>query len=34
MERPTDEFEKTHNARVGSANTIFGGLVSRLQVCV
>ncbi len=32
MERPGDDFEETHNVRVASKDTLFGGVVSRLQV--
>ncbi|CAM9386738.1 unnamed protein product [Discosporangium mesarthrocarpum] len=32
MELPTDDYEKTHNVRIGAPDTLFGGLVSRLQV--
>lgn len=32
MEKPGDDFEDTHNVRVQSKDTLFGGLVSRLQV--
>lgn len=32
MERPGDDFELTHNARVSPKDTLFGGVVSRLQV--
>lgn len=32
MEKPGDDFEQTHNARVSSKDTLFGGVVSRLQV--
>lgn len=32
MERPGDDFEQTHNVRVAAKDTLFGGVVSRLQV--
>ncbi|KAG5191104.1 Mss4-like protein [Tribonema minus] len=32
MERPTDEYELTHNVRLARQDTFFGGQVSRLQV--
>ncbi|CAM9805317.1 unnamed protein product, partial [Laminaria digitata] len=32
MEKPQDDFEETHNVRVASKDTLFGGVVSRLQV--
>lgn len=32
MEKPGDDFEQTHNVRVASKDTLFGGVVSRLQV--
>ncbi|CAM9408265.1 unnamed protein product [Ascophyllum nodosum] len=32
MERPGDDFEQTHNARIAPKDTLFGGVVSRLQV--
>lgn len=32
MEKPGDDFENTHNVRVSSKDTLFGGIVSRLQV--
>ncbi|CAM9711560.1 unnamed protein product [Scytosiphon promiscuus] len=32
MERPGDDFEQTHNVRVAPKDTLFGGVVSRLQV--
>ena len=32
MEKPEDDFEETHNVRVASKDTLFGGVVSRLQV--
>ncbi|CAM9989239.1 unnamed protein product [Ectocarpus fasciculatus] len=32
MEKPGDDFEQTHNVRVAAKDTLFGGVVSRLQV--
>ena len=32
MEKPTDEYKKTNNVRLSTANKLFGGQVSRLQV--
>ena len=32
MEKPEDDFEQTHNVRIASKDTLFGGVVSRLQV--
>eukprot|EP01025_Chloroclados_australasicus_P006166 TRINITY_DN1200_c0_g1_i2.p1 TRINITY_DN1200_c0_g1~~TRINITY_DN1200_c0_g1_i2.p1 ORF type:complete len:476 (-),score=56.17 TRINITY_DN1200_c0_g1_i2:245-1672(-) len=32
MERPTDKFKETHNVRLAPKDTLFGGLVSRLQI--
>ncbi|CAM9759727.1 unnamed protein product [Pylaiella littoralis] len=32
MEKPGDDFENTHNVRVAPKDTLFGGVVSRLQV--
>ncbi|GMJ12873.1 translocon at the inner envelope membrane of chloroplasts 62 [Hibiscus trionum] len=32
MERPTDAFKETHNIRLSTEDTLFGGLVSNLQV--
>ena len=32
MERPTDEFENTHNMKLHLPSTQFGGLVSRKQI--
>ncbi|KAG6572014.1 Protein TIC 62, chloroplastic, partial [Cucurbita argyrosperma subsp. sororia] len=32
MERPTDSFKETHNTTVSPEDTLFGGLVSNLQV--
>ncbi len=32
MERPTDDYKLTHNVRLATRDTLFGGLVSRLQV--
>ena len=32
MERPTDTFKETHNTTVSPEDTLFGGLVSNLQV--
>ncbi|XP_027159921.1 protein TIC 62, chloroplastic-like [Coffea eugenioides] len=32
MERPTDAFKETHNITVSQEDTLFGGLVSNLQV--
>lgn len=32
MERPTDDYKKTHNLTVKPRDTTFGGQVSRLQV--
>ncbi|KAM6570237.1 hypothetical protein CsatB_018222 [Cannabis sativa] len=32
MERPTDTFKETHNTTLSQQDTLFGGLVSNLQV--
>lgn len=32
MERPTDSFKETHNMTLSQEDTLFGGLVSNLQV--
>ncbi|KAI3753238.1 hypothetical protein L2E82_25284 [Cichorium intybus] len=32
MERPTDSFKETHNMTLSTEDTLFGGLVSNLQV--
>ncbi|XP_049359142.1 protein TIC 62, chloroplastic isoform X7 [Solanum verrucosum] len=32
MERPTDSFKETHNITISEEDTLFGGLVSNLQV--
>lgn len=32
MERPTDSFKETHNLTLATEDTLFGGLVSNLQV--
>ncbi|KAL3515212.1 hypothetical protein ACH5RR_022114 [Cinchona calisaya] len=32
MERPTDSFKETHNLTLSQEDTLFGGLVSNLQV--
>lgn len=32
MERPTDDYKKTHNVRLLPRDSVFGGQVSRLQV--
>jgi hypothetical protein len=32
MERPGDDFKATHNVTVAPRDTLFGGLISRLQV--
>ncbi|KAK1439832.1 hypothetical protein QVD17_05654 [Tagetes erecta] len=32
MERPTDSFKETHNLTLSPGDTLFGGLVSNLQV--
>ncbi|XP_057527614.1 protein TIC 62, chloroplastic isoform X2 [Amaranthus tricolor] len=32
MERPTDSFKETHNMTLAQEDTLFGGLVSNLQV--
>ena len=32
MERPTDAFKETHNITLSEEDTLFGGLVSNLQV--
>ncbi|BDA45967.1 probable protein TIC 62, chloroplastic at N-terminal half [Coccomyxa sp. Obi] len=32
MERPTDEYKRTHNVTLAPKDTLFGGQVSRLQV--
>ncbi|EOX98541.1 NAD(P)-binding Rossmann-fold superfamily protein isoform 3 [Theobroma cacao] len=32
MERPTDAFKETHNITLSTEDTLFGGLVSNLQV--
>lgn len=32
MERPTDAFKETHNLTLSPDDTLFGGLVSNLQV--
>lgn len=32
MERPTDAFKETHNTTLSPEDTLFGGLVSNLQV--
>ncbi|CAM9537285.1 unnamed protein product [Phaeothamnion confervicola] len=32
MERPSDDYEETHNVRLASADSLFGGQVSRLQI--
>ncbi|XP_051133008.1 protein TIC 62, chloroplastic isoform X2 [Andrographis paniculata] len=32
MERPTDSFKETHNLTLSEEDTLFGGLVSNLQV--
>lgn len=32
MERPTDSFKETHNLTLSLEDTLFGGLVSNLQV--
>lgn len=32
MERPTDDYKKTHNVVLKPRDSIFGGQVSRLQV--
>ena len=32
MERPRDDYKATHNVRLSTRDTLFGGQVSRLQV--
>lgn len=32
MERPGDDYKKTHNVRLATADSLFGGQVSRLQM--
>lgn len=32
LERPKDDFKETHNVKLASRDTLFGGQVSRLQV--
>ena len=32
MERPKDDYKESHNVRLASQDTLFGGQVSRLQV--
>ena len=32
MERPRDDFKRTHNVQLATRDTLFGGQVSRLQV--
>jgi uncharacterized protein YbjT (DUF2867 family) len=32
MEKPTDDYEKTHNITLHPADSIFGGQISRRQV--
>lgn len=32
MERPQDDYKRTHNVRLETRDKLFGGLVSRLQV--
>ena len=32
MERPTDDYKRTHNVRLETRDQLFGGQVSRLQV--
>jgi hypothetical protein len=32
MERPTDAYKETHNITLSEEDTLFGGLVSNLQV--
>ncbi|KAK1261232.1 hypothetical protein QJS04_geneDACA023837 [Acorus gramineus] len=34
MERPTDAFKDTHNMVLANEDTLFGGLVSNLQVFI
>lgn len=34
MERPTDAFKETHNITLSTEDTLFGGLVSNLQVFI
>lgn len=34
MERPTDAFKETHNITLSTEDTLFGGLVSNLQVSI
>lgn len=34
MERPTDAYKETHNITLSQEDTLFGGQVSNLQVCV
>ena len=34
MERPTDTFKETHNLTLSTEDTLFGGLVSNLQVLI
>lgn len=34
MERPTDTFKETHNITLSQEDTLFGGLVSNLQVFI
>ena len=34
MERPTDAFKETHNITLSAEDTLFGGLVSNLQVYI
>ena len=32
MERPGDDYKKTHKVRLAAADKLFGGQVSRLQM--
>ena len=32
MERPRDDYKLTHNVRLATRDSLFGGQVSRLQV--
>lgn len=32
MERPGDDFKATHNVAIAPRDTLFGGVISRLQV--
>lgn len=33
MERPRDDHKLTHNVKLATRDKLFGGTVSRLQVC-